>query len=230
MSSAKDVKILLYKKIREFTNGETGEKFNKEVFDGYVTYKDVPVLRAKGARMEDKSFVNKETKQPFTIKKMYLSFYNGEDLEDDLRQDGTAYLRLDDKINRSKGNEFTAVTTDSLWFGADDKRNTKGFVLGNLHLPLNGIIESYETEDQWGDKANRLVLTADNKYSMNIITKDMLSEDKIGYTAQTDDELFTDEELQGLAKQFRFFERFKAAFDGKSSSPDISEKVIPASF
>lgn len=232
MSNVKDIEILLFVKKKELTNSTTQEKFTAEIYDGYALYKGMPVKRVRGKRMKDQTYNTKDTGKPFTIKKAYLNFYDGEDLDIDLKDEGTLYIRLDEKINRSKGNSFIAATSEDLFYSKEDPRNTKGFRLGNLQVPLNGIVESYPTIDQWGDEAQRLRLSADSKYSLNLITKDMFAENKVGYVAQTSDELFTQEELEGLAKQFKFFERFNNAFKGEvtKKADSTKEKVVPATF
>jgi len=233
MSNAKDIEIKLLKKTKEFTNGKTGEKFTTDTLEGYVTYKGVPVYKASGSRLEDKTYTAKATGKPFTVSKFRLGLMNGEDYSDEeLKEDGVLFLRLEEKTNRSKGNKFFTLTSEDHYYGKDDERNTKGFRIGNMLVPLNGIIESNSILDQWGDEAYRLRLTASNKYAISIITKDALADDadKVGYTASTPDELFTDEELEGLAKQFQYFERFNNAFEGVESKSDFKAKVVPSSF
>lgn len=238
MSKASDVKIKLLVKNKQFTNSKTGEPFTVEALDGYVLYKDVPVLRASGRRIEDKTYKAKKTGKPFTIARYTLNFRNGEDYSDEeLKVDGTLFLRREERTNRTHGNKFYAISGDGMYFGKDDERNVDGFKIGNMLLPLNGIIESNSIIDQWGDEANRLLLEASNKYALKKITEDMLKtgDDKVGYTLETPDELFTDEELQGLAQQFNYFERFNTAFEEanrgqKEEAKETKEAIKPASF
>ena len=230
MSSAKDISIPLLVQQKELSNGQTGEVFATAVVNGYTLYKGKPVYRVRGLVYTPKSYNNKETGKPFSITKMSLNFYHSEDREDDVKEDFTLYLRLDEKTNRSKGNKFTAVTSEDLFYGKGDDKNTKGFKLGNLHIPLNGIIESNPIVDNWGNEVQKLVLGADNKYSLNIITKDMLASDdtRVGYVAQTNDELFTQEELDGLSQEFKYFEKFNSVINGEIGTE--KEKVVPISF
>lgn len=231
----KDIEGLFFKKTKQFTNKETGELFNKDILDGYFTYKGVPFHRASGFRQEDRTFVSKKTKQPFTVSKFSVKLRNGEDYQDeDLKEDGILTLRLSEQTNRAKGNKFYTLTSEGMWYGKDDPRNTTGFRVGNMLVPLNGIIESHSTKDQWEDDVFRLKLETNNKYAVTMLTNDTLADEdkKAGYTATTPDELFSAEELEGLAKQFPYFERFKKAFDGveKEDESKIREKVTPSSF
>ena len=232
MSNAKDIVIELITKDRELVNGQTQEKFTSTTFEGYALYKGGPIYKVRGKRIADRTHTNKETGKPFTISKIGLSFYNGEELDEELRIEGTLYLRLDEKTNRSKGNKFFTVTSEDYWYGKDDKRNTKGLKIGNLHIPLNGIIENSTIVDQWGDKANKLKLSADSKYSLGLITKDMMASDdkRVGYVASTGDELFTPEELTLLKKQFKYYDRFRGIFDGTTKEVVAKEKILAAPF
>lgn len=234
MSNAKDIEIKLLKKTKEFTNGKTGEKFTTDTLEGYVTYKGIPVYKASGSRLEDKTYTAKATGKPFTVSKFRLALRNGEDYNDEeLKEDGVLFLRLNEQTNRSKGNKFFTVTSEDHYYGKDDERNTKGFRIGNMLVPLNGIIESNTILDQWGDEAHKLNLETANKYAVSMITKDAMADEdvKIGYTASTSDELFTDEELEGLAKQFPYFDRFNGAFNGVDKAAEqAKEKVTPSSF
>lgn len=233
MSNAKDIEIKLLKKTKEFTNRTTGDKFTNDTLEGYVTYKGVPVYKASGSRLEDKSYTVKETGKPFIVRKFRLNLMNGEDYSDEeLKEDGVLFLRLNEQTNRAKGNKFFSVTSEDHYFGKEDERNTKGFRIGNMIVPFNGIIESNSILDQWGDEAYRLKLETSNKYAITILTKDALAdeENKVGYTASTPDELFTDEELEGLAKQFPYFERFNNAFEGIEKTVEPKVKVVPSSF
>lgn len=222
MSRLDDVRIDLFVKDKTFTNGGTGEVFTSTVFDGYVLFKDSPILRARGRKLEDKILYNKETGAPFTVKKLVLSLYDGEELDDDLKKDYTLFLKIYDKETRSGKEPFQTVETGDTYYGKEDPRNTAGFRLGNMILPLNGIIETKYVKDIWGDDARKLTLVANNEYSMGKITRDMVKkEGKVGYTIETSGDLFSDDDLAALKDQFKFYSKFKTAFDGG---------VVPATF
>jgi hypothetical protein len=233
MSKAKDVEILLFKRLKEFTNRETQEKFTNEVLDGYVTYKGSPVQKVTGNRVEDKTFTVKATGKPFTVSKFRVKFMNGEDFKDeDLKEEGSLSLKIEERTNKEKTSKFYTLSSDDHYFGKDDPRNTKGFRIGNMVLPLSGIIEPNTSVDQFGGDVIKIKLTASNKLSVGRMTNDAMADDdvKVGYTASTPDELYTDEELEGLAKQFPYFARFKQAFDGVKKDDTVKEKVKPSAF
>ena len=230
MSEATDFEIRLLEKVKEFTNSKTGEKFKTSTLDGYVTYKGNPILKANGRRMEDRTYNSKKTGKPFTVKKYALHFLNGEDYKDeDLKEDGTLFLKMDERVTRKDNSPFSVLRTDSHWFGKDDERSTDGFRVGNMIIALNGIIETRSIRDQFDDEARRVKLTV-NDYAIKYMAADLTRavEERVGYTLTTKDEMFPDEVLLALKEQFKYFDNFNRAFLGEESKP--KEKVVPASF
>lgn len=230
MSEATDFEIKLLEKVKEFTNSKTGEKFKVSSLDGYVTYKGSPIYKASGKRREDEVYNSSKTGKPFTIKKYSLSLMNGEDYKDpDLKEDGVIFLKMDERVTRKDNTPFSVLRTDSHWFGKEDERTTRGIRIGNMILGLNGIIETREVEDQFGDKAHRVRLSV-NDYAVKIMAADLTkpADEKVGYTLTTSDEMFPEEVLSALKEQFKYFDNFNRAFEGHTS--EVKEKVVPASF
>jgi len=231
MSEATDFEIRLLEKVKEFTNSKTGEKFKASTLDGYVTYKGSPIHKVSGKRMEDKVYNSSKTGKPFTIKKYALSLLNGEDYKDpDLKEEGVLFLKMDERTTRKDNSPFSVLRTDSHWFGKEDERTTNGIRIGNMILGLNGIIETREIEDQFGEKAHRVRLSV-NDYAVKIMAADLTkpAKERVGYTLTTPDEMFPDEVLSALKEQFKYFDNFNRVFEGEVAQQS-KEKVVPASF
>lgn len=247
MGKANDFKIKLNIKTKEFTNGSTGEKFSQETADGYVTYKESPILKVSGRRIKDKSYTSDDGRS-FTIRKFALNFLRGEDYKDEaLKEDGSAFVRIDHKKTMDGKREFRAVNTDSMYYGTkEDPRNTKGLRIntpgGEVLLKLNGIIQTKVTKDHFSDDVQRLVLEVDDKYCKNYMRDDEeLAEGethklsngkeipKVGYTWTIDDDLFTESQLASLKEQFSNFGRFIEFFEPPTeSSDDVEEELETA--
>lgn len=213
MATAHEVKVLLTYKERKGNDGNTWEALN-----GYALLRGKPIYKAQGKKISDSKPKTTLEGVVYTYPRWMVNFYATDE----------ASSKFEDEVLILKGREFDSgdikLSVDYHMFegageGVDAEGKQKplyknGFsprLLG-LSVPLTGKIGKKTVIDSFGDEVTLITLSFSEK--------DYLKLKKPERYTIFDSVQISDEDLDNIAKGFKFFNKHMEVFNGeKDNSP-----------
>jgi hypothetical protein len=215
MAEATDIKLLLHlEKGVQLRDGSVRDAVN-----GYLTYKDSPIFKVTGWRNDDKKGVSSRTGKPYHIMSYGLSIFEGEDVKDaDFKRPERITLNLAERERRKDGAPFFTLKVDQV-YNVETKEPKKGFPIPgtDMNVCLQGIIPDRTIE--YNDKTVHAVELTVNEYALSTMAKDFAKpvDSRVGYTMSSPDALMSDDMLESLKEQFKYFEGFAKTFERETA-------------